>query len=158
MLETLSENNLSPSRSFKKAIERSMAGDGWYAQSASLMSALPLTPEEARALLRIEQKLPKVPPLVVREYAAARPGAGDPLLDASDTVLWQPVIVLPADGKAKVPFYVGFAPGGYEVVVAGHTLDGRIGAIRGVIPVAPTQSSIPDALPGQPPPVPPPAV
>ena len=43
-----------------------------------------------------------------------------------DTILWQPVIVLPADGKARVAFHLGNARGGYEVVVAGHTLDGRL--------------------------------
>src|SRR5207237_1383151 len=46
-------------------------------------------------------------PLVVREYAAPRPGARDPHdpgPDDPDTVLWQPLLVLPADGKATVRF------------------------------------------------------
>ncbi len=74
-----------------------------------------------------------------------------------DTILWQPVIVLPTDGKAKLQFHLGNAPGGYQVVVAGHTLDGRIGAVRGIIPVTPPQLTTPTAPPGQPAPVPPPA-
>jgi hypothetical protein len=57
----------------------------------------------------------------------------------SDTILWQPVIVLPSTGKATLNFTLGGAPGGYQVVVAGHTLDGRVGAVRGVIPVAPAE-------------------
>jgi hypothetical protein len=84
-----------------------------------------------------------VPPLVVREYADPRPGLsavqrGD--ADGPDTVLWQPVIVLPADGKVVLPFQLGGARGGYEVVIAGHTADGRLGAIRGTIRVAPAQT------------------
>jgi hypothetical protein len=77
-----------------------------------------------------------VPPLVVREYAAPRPAP--PQLDdadSPDTILWQPVIVLPADGKATFSFSLGFAPHGYEVIVAGHTADGRLGAVRQFISV-----------------------
>jgi hypothetical protein len=82
----------------------------------------------------------------VREFAAPRP-APAPLpdaLDPPDTVLWQPIIVLPADGKAVLPFHVGSAPGGYEVVIAGHTLDGRLGSIRGMILVSPSKTLTPN--------------
>jgi hypothetical protein len=93
-----------------------------------------------------------VPPLVVREFAAPRPAAA-PLPDAADapdTVLWQPVVVLPADGKATFTFALGAAPGGYRVVVAGHTADGRLGAARDFIPVA--RAAAADAVaPGAPP-------
>jgi hypothetical protein len=59
-----------------------------------------------------------------------------------------------------MPFHLGYARGGYKVIVAGHTLDGRIGAVRRVIPVAPVQSI--EAAPSTPSgstnsPVPPPA-
>lgn len=75
-------------------------------------------------------------PLSVREYAAPRPGTEGAENEFYETILWQPVIVLPSDGQAKLTFYLGSAKGGYQVVIAGHTLDGRIGAIRGVIPVS----------------------
>jgi hypothetical protein len=77
------------------------------------------------------------PPLFVREYAAQRPGTEGTDNEPSDTILWQPLIVLPGDGKAKLNFFLGAARGGYQVVVAGHTLDGRIGAVREVIAVSP---------------------
>jgi hypothetical protein len=107
-----------------------------------------------------------VPPLVVREFAAPR-RAPVPLSedDSPDTILWQPVIVLPADGKATLTFHLGGAPGGYQVVVAGHTADGRLGAIRGFIPVARAATlapagqvapAAPTVVPAPPVPVPPP--
>jgi hypothetical protein len=95
-----------------------------------------------------------LPPLVVREFAAPRPSLA-PLsddADAPDTVLWQPVIVLPADGKAVLTFTVGAAPGGYEVVIAGHTADGRLGATRGMILVTPPKTVVPNTPGGAIPP------
>jgi hypothetical protein len=85
-----------------------------------------------------------VPPLVVREFAAPRPAAA-PLAgeEAPDTVLWQPVIVLPADGKATLHFHLGAAPGGYEVAVAGHAADGRLGAARALVRVSPAPTVSP---------------
>jgi hypothetical protein len=91
---------------------------------------------------RIRESVPWVPPLVVREYAAPRPGLPSESL-AGDTILWKPVIVLPGDGKAAVNFHVGKAPAGYQVIVAGHTLDGRIGSIRTIISVRPNSTAIP---------------
>lgn len=79
--------------------------------------------------------VPGVTPLVVREYAAPRPGTQDAPPTVGDTLLWQPVIVLPADGHARLSLPAGTVPGGYRVIVAGHTLDGRIGAVEGVGPV-----------------------
>ncbi|MBY0512296.1 MAG: hypothetical protein K2P78_00085, partial [Gemmataceae bacterium] len=70
------------------------------------------------------------------EYAAPRPGSTEAAADP-DTVLWQPVIVLPADGRATLDFRLGGSPAGYDVIVAGHTPDGRIGAVRGLLPVVP---------------------
>jgi hypothetical protein len=85
------------------------------------------------------------PPLVVREYAAPRPQPPLSADTSEDTVLWQPVIVLPADGKATLTFHLGAAPGGYQVVVAGHTADGRLGATRGLIKTTPPRTVGPDA-------------
>jgi hypothetical protein len=48
------------------------------------------------------------------------------------------VIVLPSDGKATLNFHVGNAAA-YDVIVAGHTTDGRIGSVRTVLTVAPAK-------------------
>jgi len=94
----------------------------------------------------------QLPPLVVREFAAPRPMAPVSADDSADTVLWQPVIVLPADGKATLTFHLGAAPGGYQVVVAGHTADGRLGAVRGLILTTPPRTV--EAIPPSAPPAP----
>jgi hypothetical protein len=97
---------------------------------------LPEFPPEITALLRIRSAVTRVPPLIVREYAPPRPGSKTTTsMTHADTLLWLPVIVLPTDGKANLSFDVGNAKG-YEILVAGHTLDGRIGAVRRIIPVA----------------------
>ncbi|MBA4186894.1 MAG: hypothetical protein C0467_02630 [Planctomycetaceae bacterium] len=97
-------------------------------------------PAETRAIYRVGTAVPTTHPLVVREYAAPRPGMakagkGEASPYEADTVLWQPVIVMPATGKLTLPVQLGSASGGYEVIIAGHTLDGRIGAVRGIIPI-----------------------
>lgn len=79
---------------------------------------------------------PVARPLVVREYAAPRPGPKGTDGDG-ETLLWHPVIVLPADGKTTLEFGLGSAPGGYQVLVAGHTPDGRLGSVRAVLPAGP---------------------
>ncbi|MBY0459198.1 MAG: hypothetical protein K2V38_17855, partial [Gemmataceae bacterium] len=139
-----------------------------YSTARGLSNALPELPNgqqvlnnfawaadkvEALALQRVREAVPPAPPLVVREFAAPRPALA-PLPDApepTDTVLWQPVIVVPSDGKAVLNFAVGHAPGGYRLVVAGHTTDGRLGEARLVIPGAaptpPTQAVPTGAVP-----------
>ncbi|MBX9625767.1 MAG: hypothetical protein K2X82_18350, partial [Gemmataceae bacterium] len=89
---------------------------------------------DAAARVR-EALMPAAVPLVAREYAAPRPGT-DPAAPPADTLLWKPLIVLPADGNAtlRVPRP---ATGEYQVFVAGHTADGRLGAVRAVLPAAP---------------------
>lgn len=101
----------------------------------------------------VKSAVPTVTPLVVREYAAPRPSSDGVDAEIPDTILWQPVIVLPNDGKATLTLQLGTAKGGYQVMIAGHTLDGRIGAIRGTIPVSPqsvqpaTPAPIPPTMP-----------
>jgi hypothetical protein len=114
---------------------------------------MPGLPPDVLAFFGVQSSVPATPPLVVREYAAPRPGSTEAIGGyESDTILWQPVIALPADGKAKLNFTLGSAPGGYQVIVAGHTLDGRIGAVQGMIPIAPPAPAAPVAQPG---PIPP---
>ena len=86
---------------------------------------------------RVKASITSISPLIVREYAAPRPGTTEAESELSDTILWQPVIVLPGDGKAKFMLQLGSAEGGYQIVVAGHTLDGRIGATRGLVKISP---------------------
>ena len=45
------------------------------------------------------------------------------------------MLVLPDDGKATLTFDLSDDLTGYQVLVAGHTLDGRIGAVTGTIEV-----------------------
>ena len=130
----------------ERAIALKDAIDAYH--SAAGKPSLPATPPADK--FAGQQSRPPVPPLVVREYAAPRPVPTQvpAAADAPDTVLWQPVIVLPADGKATLTFHLGAAPGGYQLVIAGHTADGRLGATRGLIPVFPTRT--PTIVPGAP--------
>jgi hypothetical protein len=78
--------------------------------------------------------MPVVIPFVVREYAHHRdPSLGDIRADFTETVYWHPVLVLPATGKAAVEFQLSDDIARYQVLVAGHTLDGRIGAVTKTI-------------------------
>lgn len=97
---------------------------------------------QASALARnaqsaIEKSLPQNPGLVVREYAHVRQNyqANAPRTDFTETLLWQPVLVTPAGGAATVKFDLGDSINGYRVLIAGHTLDGRLGAVTGTIEV-----------------------
>lgn len=83
------------------------------------------------------QFLPTAMPLVVREYAHVRQPQveGAVRTDFTETLLWQPVLVTGADGKASVRFSLGDDVAPYRVLVAGHSLDGRIGAVSGTIEV-----------------------
>jgi alpha-2-macroglobulin-like protein len=83
--------------------------------------------------------VPQVPALIVREYAHTRevnPNDDDATrTDFTETLLWQPVLVIPKLGKMTVEFTLSDAINPYRVLVAGHTLDGRIGAITGTLEV-----------------------
>lgn len=86
----------------------------------------------------IQQGIPKAAPFVVREYAHPVNPDTNPNRtrdDFTETVLWHPALVTPADGKVSVPFALSDAINPYEILVAGHTLDGRIGAVKATIEV-----------------------
>jgi hypothetical protein len=77
---------------------------------------------------------PSAPPFVVREYAHERdPALGEVRADFTETVYWHPVLVLPETGKATVKFQLSDDITRYQVLVAGHTLDGRVGAVTQTI-------------------------
>ncbi|MCI0376495.1 MAG: hypothetical protein L0215_02695 [Gemmataceae bacterium] len=67
-------------------------------------------------------------PFLVREYAHARGLRQEEVrTDFTETLLWQPAFVL-QDGKGSLAFDLSDASTRFQVVVFGHTLDGRIGA------------------------------
>jgi hypothetical protein len=74
--------------------------------------------------------VPPPPPLVVREYAHRHSESGGPVRsDFTETLLWQPVLVLP-DGKGDAtPFQLCDSVTTFQVLAAGHTLDGRLGSV-----------------------------
>jgi hypothetical protein len=139
----------SPTRSDAVAERRILSRIAEYSRDRALPLAVPIeaalsegkeniapaTAAEPDASDRIRGSVPWAPPLVVREYASPPPGRSPGQSLSADTILWQPVIVLPTEGKATVTFHTGSAPGGYQVIVAGHTLDGRIGSFRMILPV-----------------------
>ncbi|VTR94630.1 a-macroglobulin complement component : Uncharacterized protein OS=Cystobacter violaceus Cb vi76 GN=Q664_21445 PE=4 SV=1: A2M_N: A2M: Thiol-ester_cl: A2M_comp [Gemmata massiliana] len=74
--------------------------------------------------------LPVIMPFMVREYAHERdPQLGEVRSDFTETVYWHPVLVLPENGKSTIEFQLSDDIARYQVLVAGHSLDGRIGAI-----------------------------
>jgi alpha-2-macroglobulin-like protein len=80
------------------------------------------------------QGLPAILPFVVREYAHQRePALGELRADFTETIYWHPVLVLPESGKATIDFQLSDDIARYQVLVAGHTTDGRIGAITTTI-------------------------
>jgi hypothetical protein len=68
-------------------------------------------------------------PCLVREYAhhhsSATPGARS---DFTETIYWHPVLVLP-NGKGDASFELCDSVTTFQVLAAGHTLDGRLGAV-----------------------------
>src|SRR5262245_43082542 len=79
-------------------------------------------------------ELPPAVPFVVREYAHQRDSAFSEIRsDFTETVYWHPVLVLPEDGKTSVEFQLSDDIARYQVLVAGHTTDGRIGAVTKTI-------------------------
>jgi hypothetical protein len=68
-------------------------------------------------------------PCLVREYAhhhsSATPGVRS---DFTETIYWHPVLVLP-DGKGDANFELCDSVTTFQVLAAGHTLDGRLGAV-----------------------------
>lgn len=97
-----------------------------------------ITPPEFDAAKRVAKALTRSGTFVVREYAHAKPVAptgDDTRTDFTETVYWHPMLVLPEDGKGRVEFQLSDALNPYRVLIAGHTLDGRLGSVTGLIEV-----------------------
>jgi hypothetical protein len=72
---------------------------------------------------------PPPPPFVVREYAHAHiRGDSGVRQDFTETLYWHPLLVLP-DGTGESTFDLSDSVTTFQALVAGHTLDGRIGAV-----------------------------
>lgn len=88
---------------------------------------------QAILLKQVGRRVPLPPahdPCVVREYAHQhKPQKDGVRRDFTDTVYWHPVLVC-ADGKADVKFDLSESLTRYQVLVLGHTGDGRLGATR----------------------------
>lgn len=70
-------------------------------------------------------------PLFVREYAHVHQKSQDDLRsDFAETVFWHPVLVLNETGSTKVSFDLSDDIAKYQVIVAGHTMQGHIGASK----------------------------
>lgn len=117
---------------FRKTIEKQQFGAGPGAGAKA--EAVPFD-----EIQRIERAIPNSPPLLVREYAHTRPTptpeANGTRTDFTETLLWQPVLVTPSDGRLTLEFALADAVAPYQVLIAGHTLDGRIGAMTSLIEV-----------------------
>jgi hypothetical protein len=82
-----------------------------------------------RELAQFMQEPIPAPPLLVREYAHHRiPAESGVRSDATETIFWHPVLVLP-DGKGESSFDLSDSVTTFQVLVAAHTLDGRLGAL-----------------------------
>ncbi len=91
---------------------------------------------QSKILRGLTTSAPRMAPFTVREYAHKHADSSDPTRnDFTETLLWQPVIVLPQDGKATLNFDLSDSVTGYQVLVAGHSLDGRLGSSMTTIEV-----------------------
>ena len=75
-----------------------------------------------------------VAPFYVRQFAhRTDPDKGNIRNDFTETVYWHPALVLPDTGQADIHFDLSDDIARYQVLVAGHTVDGRIGAMTTTI-------------------------
>jgi hypothetical protein len=70
-----------------------------------------------------------LPPFLVREYAHKNQAAGQNGIrtDFAETLLWQPALVVPTEGRTTIAFDLCDSVTTFDVSAAGHTLDGRLG-------------------------------
>ena len=114
-------------------------GFGGPAGGLARPGAMPMAPgmpfADAKVEMMTQPQLPQVFPFVYREFAHQRPAElqGDLRGDFTETVYWHPVLVTPENGRATVNFQLSDSIATYQVLVAGHTTDGRIGAVTKTI-------------------------
>jgi hypothetical protein len=116
-----------PSRTELDRFEQSTVMEKWINGSSGAGGAAASRELQDRAPgLRLEYWLQ--PPLVAREYAHLRTSGGKAAEDRAETLYWHPVFVL-ADGKGEASFDLPDSVTTFQVLAAGHTLDGRLGAV-----------------------------
>jgi len=82
--------------------------------------------DRSQLLPRLPMPPPSPPPFSVREYAHVHPrGEGKPPADFAETLYWHPVLVMP-DGTAEISFDLSDSATTYQILVTGHTVDGRL--------------------------------
>jgi hypothetical protein len=83
-----------------------------------------------REMLEKEQVPPPLPSLVVREYAHVHTPSDNSGVrtDFTETLFWHPALVIGEAGKADVSFDLCDSVTTFEIVVCGHTLNGRLGS------------------------------
>jgi hypothetical protein len=97
-------------------------------------SGAKLADDVALSIIEPVQEFLQVPQFIAREYAHERDSSlRDVRSDFTETVYWHPVLVLPRTGKTTIEFQLSDDIARYQVLVAGHTIDGRIGAITTTI-------------------------
>jgi A-macroglobulin TED domain/Alpha-2-macroglobulin family len=75
-----------------------------------------------------ERLLEQTPGFYVREYKFEKTSDANVRNDFTETVYWHPALIIPGEGRTQVNFALSDSIARYRVLVAGHTLDGRIGA------------------------------
>jgi hypothetical protein len=110
-----------------------IGGGGWPPQAANPYRWAPMLRQgeiDARAGVAVGSPVnAEPPPCVVREYAHHRTSASSELRsDFAETLYWNPVLIL-ADGQADASFQLCDSVTTFQVLVAGHTTDGRLGAV-----------------------------
>ncbi len=107
---------------------------GWEEQDEFFNQAIPSGPFLSDSRLDLNKWMPPRTQWFsspVREYAHSKmPDAvnADLRNDFTETVYWHPVIVMPDSGKYDVGFELADDVARYRVMVAAHTLDGRVAA------------------------------
>jgi hypothetical protein len=82
--------------------------------------------DRSHLLPRLPLPPPSPPPFIVREYAHVHlHGEGKAPADFAETLYWHPVLVMP-DGTAEISFDLTDSATTYQILVAAHTLDGRL--------------------------------
>jgi hypothetical protein len=68
-------------------------------------------------------------PLIMRQYAFHRSvGQRDNRGSVAETLFWHPALVVPKEG-AEIAFDLSDSVTRYQILAAGHTLDGRVGSV-----------------------------
>jgi hypothetical protein len=97
------------------------------AQDDQQQAVAPEQPRQRdRRQLVPQMPAPPPPAFVVREYVHLHNRPGNNVgSDFAETLYWHPVIVLP-DGNAEVTFDLCDSVSTYQILIVGHTVDGRL--------------------------------